>query len=266
MNPNVKYGHRYDWGFTLIELLVVIAVISVLLAISVPSLSYARSLASRLACAGNLRQIGLAWTGYLDDNHQRFPRRPSVQINYGGWPAQAATDMFWDSDWINRPLNPYCGSLDKTEITKQQAQVFRCPVNRVLPTDLRPDMTPFEYWGNTYTANTLLIGQDKLPEGDPNTTDFMKAVNHKITGKNTTGIMVTNPPGRVVLAGDAPWYSQWWQKASEEELDWHNKEGYFNIVFLSGRVEFVNIKQGKLVGGEYYINPFKDLNSLAKIP
>ena len=59
-------------GFTLIELLVVIAIIALLLAILMPSLSIAKKKAQAVVCKANLKQWGLIFLMYTQDNNERF--------------------------------------------------------------------------------------------------------------------------------------------------------------------------------------------------
>ncbi|HVS72452.1 MAG TPA: prepilin-type N-terminal cleavage/methylation domain-containing protein [Phycisphaerae bacterium] len=60
-------------GFTLIELLVVVAIIALLIAILLPSLSRARELANRSACAANCKGVMQSMIVYANENNDLFP-------------------------------------------------------------------------------------------------------------------------------------------------------------------------------------------------
>ena len=63
---------RMTAGFTLIELLVVISIIALLVAILVPYLQDARAQAGAVSCQARLRQWGMAFKMYTDENGGRW--------------------------------------------------------------------------------------------------------------------------------------------------------------------------------------------------
>lgn len=95
-------------GFTLIELLVVISIIALLLSILMPALGRARRMAQQTVCKTSLKQQGVAFMGYAQDN------KDSLNEGKDGWsktrpPSHASGFGYWWAD-----LMPYRGTDIKT--------------------------------------------------------------------------------------------------------------------------------------------------------
>lgn len=69
-------------GFTLMELILVICFVVILTLLLVPGMARFRARSSRISCANNLKQMGLAFKTWALDNSGRFPMQ--VSTNEGG--------------------------------------------------------------------------------------------------------------------------------------------------------------------------------------
>ncbi len=76
-------------GFTLIKLLVVIAIIAIIAAILFPVFQKVRENARRASCVSNEKQLGLAFTQYIQDADETYPRGSQTGGLAGlGWGGQ----------------------------------------------------------------------------------------------------------------------------------------------------------------------------------
>lgn len=101
-------------AFTLIELLVVIAIIAILAAILFPVFARAKEKALQTADLTQMRQVGVAFTLYLNDYDDRLPDRRDLKASLPGgfrpWTTWPPSDP--RGGWAAVVLDPYTKSRD----------------------------------------------------------------------------------------------------------------------------------------------------------
>ena len=91
-------------AFTLIELLLVIAVIALLMAILMPALQRVRKQTKAIACQSNLRQWGVIFSMYANDNRGALPPQMMMTIGPRVWPQRLRTYCTDSNDLLLCPM------------------------------------------------------------------------------------------------------------------------------------------------------------------
>jgi len=146
-------------AFTLIELLVVIAIIAILMAILMPSLQRVRKQARAVACQSNLKQWGVIWAMYADENNGMFPKRTS---DTGRWIDVLFDYYYKDDEFRVCPMAPKVAAPDGATDTLTLGGDALTSWGVVAPSGGRPVGTWGSYGVNGWVYQNAVAGGGDL--------------------------------------------------------------------------------------------------------
>lgn len=219
--PGYPYGNGRQLpsagGFTLIELMVILAVVALLAALLLPSLTGGKAKAQQVRCAGNQRQIGMAFQLYAHDNQSSYPYQ-------NGWAA--AGGKCWSNAYTAGRAYEYGGAVHEAarplNAYVKAVEVFWCPSDR--GDALNPQVPScWLGWGNSYLVawhdgyRVQHVTGDKIPV---------------VPGAPMSISAIAVKPSTKIIQGDWCWWGD--RSRSDPHSAWHAGVGQRRANMLFG--------------------------------
>jgi len=204
-----------------VELLVVIAVIALLLSILMPSLGKARSMAWRLSCAHNLKQIDLAVNLYLGSSDDTYPCADD--------PVSASPNPFYCL-WMGRGwrafVEPYLGG----NIDANSPSVLFC---------LQDSTEPEQYESTSYAYSMAFYHSPEQIDDMNDISDTWSSFPPAVPSIPQRSSDVAKPAEKILIG---EWLSNH-LRVDGEDGGWWCWEGSRNYLFADGQVRFLMAKE-----------------------
>jgi len=193
-------------GFTVVELMVAVSIVGVLAASALVVVRGARSKAAQVACANNMRQIGIALQTYADD-HGHYPETAHTASLEGAWIYE---------------LEDYLGDFEEV---------------RVCPADPKADER-LEEKGTSYVLNSYVF----VPRTDPFGNPIGRAMNRPVALREPSRTILAFCCSDHVPAGpgnDHTHSERWtsWSAVTRDIAPDRHGGKRANYLFADGRVE-----------------------------
>ena len=212
-------------AFTLIELLVVIAIIAILASLLLPALARAKEAGKKTSCLNNVRQIGLAYQGFLGDNVDKFPAYVTERTAPAGTPDTAEARAPYS---YRQVLIPYISN---------GTNVFKCPDGLRWP-DPQPGAWYNTDYGNNHNESNLTgASQQAWYQAHPDF-GFNETVSASSLLRPTDFILLADAGRSDNTPSRGGMYPQPWafDISSQSRMLPRHAKGTANIVYADGHV------------------------------
>jgi len=215
--PRKTLGSRATRGFSLIELLVVISIISILVALLLPTLSRARQSAQAAVCANTLRQLANADMIYANDHGRLLP---ALKWRY---PTPSSPPEFW-----------YVPFDEKQYVALEGTGFLDCPSN------------PHPYTDDDYQVQYTRNRAGDLP-GDPSQFAFQTLQG---VDQPSERLMTGDAPWRPGANSLAFFIN--WAMTNPDAWDGYYHADRWQFGYVDGHVEA--IRRGELLPGDFALH------------